>query len=174
MSTWEFGGVFAGRFCDQETGGRFDRARHFVRGLARIPLLVLLGTLVTGCPHSTEYVPKSTGKARLIIKNDVLALSKNGAAPEEREEWKTLLACDPEAASYAATADDEISSGRALAAVGGGLIILALIPGAIISSIGQKKIQEGHAALVDAVNVHNDSPACQSGAAAAPTPQPAQ
>jgi hypothetical protein len=136
-----------------------------------VPLVV---GLVMGCAHSTEYTPKSNGKARLVIKDDVLTIAKDGTVPEEREQWKTLVGCDAKAAEYATTADDEITSGRALAAVGGGLMLLAIIPGAIVSSIGQKKIQEGHAAMVDAVNAHNDSATCASGAAPAPAPQPAQ
>jgi len=109
----------------------------------------------------------------LVMQKDTLMVSKNGAVPENPSEWKPLFACNEQSAQYATTAEEQISSGRSLMVTGAILMPLALLPGAIVASIGRGKLEEGQAAMIDAINSHNDAAACVAAAAATPAAAPA-
>jgi len=138
---------------------------------------VLAACLVPGCLHSSGYEPKHDGTARLVIQSNILAISKNGQIESEAGDLGRLLACTPKVTKQQEQAQSDLKSGRVTSAVGSALVAVSpLVAGALLRvaipflAIGANQTHHGHAALVDAVNMHNDDAECR-GRAVAPLPE---
>ena len=130
----------------------------------RIPtLFAVLALAASAC--STTYQPKRTDRMYLVLESSKLALRKNGMTTAEDAPFAPMFACDRAAGDTAAVAQVEIKSGYDLAAMSSMLHIL-VGPGSAIAIIlafqAQSHLDHGHAAMVDALNRHNDAVACRS------------
>jgi len=127
-------------------------------------LLLTLSIALAGCLPHTTYVPKS-GKAAIGMKRGRLAIIKDGDVAE-RDRFEVVMACEPSVSALARTSRDNFKSAERNQSISGVFTALTVIfplapliglPWAI-KAVNQD--QTAHAAMVDAVNRHNDTPHC--------------
>ena len=119
---------------------------------------------LAACLPKTSYVPKP-GKVALAMKDGKLAVIKNGIVAE-RDEFSAALACDSRAASTARVSERNFASAQrnentsAVFSALSPLFPLAPLIGLPFAIRANNQNQRASAAMVDAMNIHNDAPAC--------------
>jgi hypothetical protein len=128
--------------------------------------------LAGGCSIETRYTPRTPGRAALGIQKGEPALYKDGVLSPLSTATPAIVQCSPPAAASAAKAADHHASYRSNLALASVMYALGvLMPpvglfGAYFGSRAAVEQQEARASLVDAINQHNDEPACGAAAAA--------
>lgn len=119
---------------------------------------------LAACLPNTTYLP--TGSAAAIgMKRGRLAIIKSGNIAE-RDRFEVALSCESQTSALARTATENFRSSERNQRVSGVLSALLPIfpPGPIIglpwAIRAARQDQTARAALVDAVNRHNDAPRC--------------
>lgn len=130
--------------------------------LHRLLAGALAASLTYGCSASTRYQPKDTSRARLVIVDGELGIQKASATTPVGP-MALLVECDPAARRFAEAsqdlrreAEDYVLAAGVLDAFLGPLLI-----GVVLRGIAANKASASRAALVDAINRHNDSETCR-------------
>ena len=132
---------------------------------------MVLVVVVAACAIRTEYVPRSTGRAAIGLENGELGVYKNGSFRKLTASDAPLLGCSPgaaavavSAATYHASYDKDMMISGSCYAVSS--LFPILVPFGIVYGLRAAGEQSSWFALtVDAVNMHNDAPACVAGGA---------
>lgn len=120
--------------------------------------------MLASCSVETQYVPRTPHAVALGIKNHQLALYKDGALLAVGEAG-AMIRCPPAMADLSAAAD-HAHAARVYSLVGGvitsvGYVMLPAFPvGSVFTALGIDRERAAEAALVDAVNRHNDAADC--------------
>jgi hypothetical protein len=125
----------------------------------------MLALAVGSAACSTTYQPKRADHIYLVVDSSKLALRKNGQTVAEDGPFSVLFSCDQAASVTAGSAQHDIKAGYDLQAITAVLHLL-VGPGSILAVVlaaqAQQHLDHGHAALIDALNRHNDAAACKS------------
>ncbi|MFN3200445.1 MAG: hypothetical protein ACE366_18750 [Bradymonadia bacterium] len=130
-------------------------------------VLYVLWAFNTGCMKTSQYRPAQKGRAYLYVEQSRLAVFKDNVSYGS-DNLTQAFSCDGATASRGFTAQTSISDGEktlqtaSMINVLGILLppLLAVSPYFIIK--GSNALDAGQAALVDAVNMHNDAESCFS------------
>jgi hypothetical protein len=132
---------------------------------ARIILLFPLLALV-GCRIATSYTPRTAHVAALGIRNGEPGIYKGGVLTPLASGAAATLVCSPTAMAMASSAADHHASYRSNLTLGSVFYALgAFFPpmmsiGIYFAARAGAEQQEARVDLIDAINRHNDDPAC--------------
>lgn len=127
----------------------------------RATLWLCAGALGVGCGASTEYVPARNGHAYLVLEDGVLGFYRDGkTAPAfSGDPAANLLSCNEQATTRAIEAQGHMQSAQTALTVGA---VFGLIGAFVTSPIAASHQEGAMVSTIDALNLHNDLPACVS------------
>jgi hypothetical protein len=132
---------------------------------ALIPVTVVTGAL-SGCRVTTEYVPRTPGKATIGVDRGAVGVYKNGVFAKLGAPVSKMIGCSAPAVTAATEAAAQEAKARfhaAISGIGSGLWLLfppLLGVGLGFGALSAREREASFAFTVDAVNMHNDTTAC--------------
>jgi hypothetical protein len=121
---------------------------------------------LSSCSIETHYVPRTPHVLALAMKGHAPMLYKDGAVIELDAATVALHGCPQPLLDDLAGAADHERAGRRDGVIGGlfmsaGFVVFPLlVPSAAFYALASDHEQRASAALVDAINRHNDTPEC--------------
>lgn len=143
--------------------------------MRRVISAVLVGALASStgaCLKTSQYRPTQKGRVYLYVEGSQLGVFKDGA-PYSQDMVGNAFGCDAHVSARGFKAQRTLEEGQRHLQIAGMLNGLSVIlpPLLFVSPYfivqGANELDEGTAALVDAVNLHNDAGACFPDAAVA-------
>lgn len=151
---------------------RWGRLRRPLRLSLRLSVGLTLLTGGAGCLKTSQYTPTQPGRAYLYVEQSQLAVYKDHSVYPKHLLGQPFR-CDDATARQAVVAGEALIASERNFQIAGVLNGLSFIlPPLLVASPyfivrGSQEMHAGTAALVDAVNMHNDADACRGGAAMA-------
>ena len=127
--------------------------------MLRIPMATVAIALSSACTTVEVYTPLNTPRARIVLQNHEIAVFRNGRVVP-RPVVPNDLRCAEAAVVIARQSNlsaDAAKTHRELAMV---FAYLAPVLTPVFQALAESRQGESDAALVDAVNLHNEVPAC--------------
>lgn len=154
--------------------------------LHSVVLVTAVAIAGAGCRIATEYVPQTPGRAALGMENDAIGVYKNGTFTKLPGDMQGTFGCSTQAAGTASAAAERHRSYRIngwISMAGFDLAVLSPLLDVVAISLAGIGLGAGVfaaflvraenargasvALAVDAINLHNDTPACLGSAPAA-------